>query len=342
MPCPCPHAELRYVDTDAPGITRRRLKRGWAYRDAGGARITDRDEIERLNAIGLPPAYTDAWFCPDSRGHIQAIGVDARGRRQYRYHSAFRAMQEAAKYSRCADFARALPALRRQVTADLARRHLVKERAVAAVVRLLDLGRLRVGNESYAITNKSFGATTLRKRHARVTGATLRLQFRAKSGRMRVMAVTDATLGRFVKRCQQLPGQHLFAWLDADGCAHPVTSTCVNYYLRAVMGTDFTARDFRTWGTSVLAFEALSNAPAPISLAAMLDPVTAALGNTPAVARRSYVHPDLVALARDKAAQAAFRAELRLPRRTRYLSRYERGLIAFLDAPVSATVRAAA
>ena len=330
---------ITYVDDSQPGITRRKVRHGWGYWDANGKRIADRDGIDRLNAVGLPPAYTDAWFCSDPNGHIQATGYDDRGRKQYRYHPGFREAQEAAKYDRCGAFGERLPRLRAKVERDLKLRGLCKDKAVAAVVRLLDLGSIRVGNEQYVQANKSFGATTLRKRHAKVKGQTLRLQFRAKSGKLRVLTITDGSLSRFVKRCQDLPGQHLFRWVDAAGEAHPVTSTDVNAYIREAMDDDFTAKHFRTWGASVIAFEALAEADGYLGIKAMLDPVTEALGNTPAIARKSYVHPRLIDLARDRDAQDAFRARLRLPRGSRYLSRAERGLIAFLEdesAPVHA------
>jgi DNA topoisomerase-1 len=323
--------DITYVDDQGPGITRRKVRHGWGYWSADGERITDRDEIDRLNRIGLPPAYGNAWFCTDPNGHIQATGYDDKGRKQYRYHTGFREAQEAAKYERCPIFGHRLPRLRARVEADLRRRDLSRARAVAAVVRLLDLGHIRVGNEDYARANKSFGATTLRRRHARVRGQKLRLQFRAKSGKLRVMTITDGTLSRFVRRCQDLPGQHLFRWVDAEGETHPVTSTDVNAYIRDAMGEDFTAKHFRTWGASVLAFEALAKADGHIGVNEMLAPVTEALGNTPAIARKSYVHPRLIALARDRAAQAALRDHLRLPRATRYLSRAERGLIELLE-----------
>lgn len=308
----------------------------WAYRDAAGNRITDRDEIDRLNAIALPPAYTDAWYCPHPDGHLQATGIDDRGRKQYRYHPEYRAAQDAAKYDRCARFGERLPKLRARIESDLRKRSLCRERAVAAVVRLLDLGRVRVGNESYVKANRSFGATTLRKRHALLVGRRLRLQYRAKSGRQRVLTITDNSLISFVKKCQDLPGQHLFRWVDEDGECHPVTSTDVNAYIRDAMGDDFTAKHFRTWGASVIAFEALATADGHLGLKAMLEPVTAALGNTPAIARKSYVHPTLIDLAKDREGQTAFRAGVSLPRTTRYLSRAERGLIAFLDAGADA------
>ena len=320
---------ISYHDDSDPGITRRKMRHGWGYYDADGIRITDRAEIERLNAIGLPPAYRDAWFCPSPNGHIQAVGWDEKGRKQYRYHVGFRETQEAAKYELCAPFGYALPKLRARVEADLKRRGLDKDMAVAAVVRLLDLGKVRIGNEGYVKSNKSFGATTLRKRHAALKGQSLKLQFKAKSGKMRMLTITDGSLSRFVKRCQDLPGQHLFRWVDAEGCCHPVSSSDVNAYIRDAMGSDFTAKHFRTWSASVLAFEALANAKQDISLKTMLEPVCEALGNTPAIARKSYVHPAVLGLVKD--GQSAFRVGLRLPRSTQYLSRTERGLIAFLE-----------
>lgn len=320
---------IRYCDDSKPGITRRKMRHGWGYWSPKGERITDRDEIDRLNKIGLPPAYRDAWFCPHPNGHIQAVGWDEKGRKQYRYHVGFREAQEAAKYSRCNEFGERLPRLRKQVEKDLRARKLTRERAVAAVVRLLDLGRLRVGNESYAKANKSFGATTLRRRHAQLTGTRLRLQYTAKSGKQRVLTITDNSLIRFVKKCQDLPGQHLFGWLDEAGEARPVTSGDVNDYIREAMGAPFTAKHFRTWGASAIAFEALATAPEPIGLKTMLEPVVEALGNTPAIARKSYVHPELIELAKDKAAQLALRQRLKLPRAKRHLTRAERGLIAF-------------
>ncbi|MDF0487438.1 DNA topoisomerase IB [Sphingomonas sp. H39-1-10] len=320
--------EITYCDDTEPGITRRKLRHGWGYWDAAGKRITDRDEIDRLNAIGLPPAYRDAWFSPDPYGHIQAVGWDERGRKQYRYHLEFRAAQECAKYDLCAPFGHALPKLRARVDADLARRGLGKAVAVAAIVRLLDLGHIRIGNEGYVKANKSYGATTLRRRHAVLKGKTIKLQYKAKSGKIRLLTITDHSLSRFVKKCQDLPGQHLFRWVDDDGATHPVTSSDVNAYIREAMGGPYTAKHFRTWGASVIAFETLLCAAHDIGLKTMLEPVAEALGNTPAISRKSYVHPLLIAAVKD--GQAALRAT-RLPRATRYLTRAERGLIAFLE-----------
>ena len=333
-------AGVIWCDDSGPGIARKQTRhKAWSYWYADGTRVTDRDAIDRLNAIGLPPAYRDAWFNPNPAGHIQAVGWDEKGRKQYRYHGDFRAQQEAAKYDRCAAFGTALPRLRARVGEDLKAGPVSREAAVAAVVRLLDLGHVRVGNEEYAESNQSFGATTLRKRHARVRGATLKLQYKAKSGKLRDLTITDRSLSRFVKMCQDLPEQHLFHWIDRDRAVHPVTSSDVNSYIKEATGRDFTAKHFRTWSASVIAFQALAEADKDISLKTMLAPVTEALGNTPAIARKSYVHPSLIALVKD--GQAAFRAGLKLPRGTQWLTRYERGLIAFLEAQAEETKAAA-
>lgn len=329
--------KIVYSDDSRPGITRKKARNGWGYWDAKGDRITDRGEIDRLNAIGLPPAYQDAWFNPKANGHIQATGKDDKGRKQYRYHVGFREQQEAAKYEKTAEFGRALPRLRKRVAADLRKRSLSRERAVAAVVRLLDQSHIRVGNEDYVKQNQSYGATTLRGRHGQVKGDKLRLRFKAKSGKEADCTISDRSLARFVKACQDLDEQHLFAWLDADGAAHPVTSSDVNDYIKAATGGDFTAKNFRTWGASLLAFEALAGADRDLTLKQLLEPVTAKLGNTPAIARKSYVHPDLIGLVKED--QAMFRRALRLPRATGELSRAERALIAFLDRAVVPVVK---
>jgi DNA topoisomerase-1 len=319
---------LRFVDDSVPGITRRRQGRYWQYFDAAGKRVTDRDEIDRLNGIGLPPAYRDAWFCAHPDGHIQAIGYDDKGRKQYRYHPDFREKQEAAKYERCRDFGKVLPKLRRRVAADLRKRKLTRDTVVAAVIRLLDSGQIRVGNEAYAQSNKSYGATTLRTRHAKVAGRTVKMRFKAKSGIERELNITDSTLSRIVRQCQDLPGQNLFQYLDDEGEPHPVTSTDVNDYIRAATGEDFTAKHFRTWTASVIAFEQICGAGEEgVGLKALLEPVAEALGNTPAISRKSYVHPAIVEAVKETPGR---RLALHCPRSTKYLSSAERGLIAFL------------
>ena len=324
-------SSLCFVDNSEPGITRKKLAHGWAYYGPDGARITDRDEIDRLNRIALPPAYRDAWFCPSCDGHIQAVGYDEKGRKQYRYHLDFRSQQETDKYDRCGDFGRALPKIRARVERDLAGRKLSKNTVIAAVVRLLDLGRVRIGNDGYAKANKSFGATTLRDRHAKVSGGTLKLEYVGKSGKVQRITINDRRLAHVVRRSQDLPGQRLFQYLDTDGQRHPVTSSDVNAYLREAGGGNFTAKHFRTWGASTLAYgQLVEAAPEGISLKTMLAPVAEALGNTPAISRKSYVHPALIELAR--AGGLKGQPKPRLPRAMRYLSPIERGLIAFLDA----------
>ena len=332
--------KIVYSDDSKPGITRKKVRNGWGYWTAKSERVTDREEIDRLNAIGLPPAYKDAWFNPKTNGHIQAVGWDEKGRKQYRYHVGYREQQEAAKYEKTAEFGHVLPKLRKRVEADIAKRGLTKQRAVAAVVRLLDTTHIRVGNEEYAETNESYGATTLRMEHGKVRGDTLKLQFKAKSGKLCNTAVTDKGLARFVKAAGDLDEQHLFAWLDDAGEAHPVTSSDVNAYIKEATGGDFTAKNFRTWGASLLAYEALAGADATLTLKQVLEPVTADLGNTPAIARKSYVHPDLIDLVKQD--QAAFRRALQLPRRIEGLSREERGLIAFLERDVVPAAKEAA
>jgi DNA topoisomerase I len=330
--------QLVYVDPEMPGITRKKSGKGWAYHDAKGNRITNREEIDRLNSIALPPAYVDAWFCPSAHGHIQAIGYDVRGRRQYRYHPDFRSKQDAAKYDRCADFGRALPLLRARVEADLAGKPTDRDTVIAAIVRLLDIARLRVGNEAYARDNKSFGATTLRTRHAKVSGSTLNLQYRAKSGIMRKLSISDKGLLRVVRKVQDLPGQQLFQYLDDNGEPRAIGSADVNAYIREAMGDDFSAKHFRTWGASVIALEhvvAAVKSGTPLKLMDILEPVSEALGNTPTIARKSYVHPHVLDLVSGELADG------KMPRKTRWLTPTERALIDMLDASAADLSKAA-
>ena len=321
---------LVFVDDSQPGFTRLACDGGWTYHDPGGAQVKDEATIRRLAAVALPPAYCNAWYCLDPNGHLLATGVDARGRKQYRYHPDFRLAREFAKFDGLSEFGQSLPLVRRRVEGDMARRGFGRDRAIAAVVRLLDTGAIRVGNEAYARSNKSFGATTLRKRHVDARGNSLRLHFRGKSGKMHDLHLTDRTLLRFVRRLQDLPGQHLFQFLDAAGEACPVGSSDVNAYLHETMGTAFSAKHFRTWGGTVTAFEAMTTSPEPLKLRDLLLQVSANLGNTPAIARKSYIHPTVLAIAGDKEAQERLRTDMRLPRQTRWLSRHERGLIELL------------
>ncbi len=320
--------KLRYVEDTSPGITRKRAGRGWAYFDADGKRVTQRAEIDRLNKVGLPPAYKQAWFCPSGNGHILATGIDDKGRKQYRYHPDYRARAEAEKFDGCLEFGKLLPKLRKRVESDLGERGLGRERAIANVIRLLDLGVVRVGNESYAKENKSFGATTLRRRHASVSGKTVRLRFKAKSGKLCEVTVTDARLAHFVRKMDDLPGQHLFQYLDDGDAPRAVGSDDVNDYLGETMGEEFTAKNFRTWHASAIAFEMLAEAKGQLTIAALSEGVAERLGNTPAIARKSYIHPAVVALVER---QAKWRARLKMPRKTKWLSGAERGLIELLE-----------
>ncbi|RNJ63357.1 MAG: DNA topoisomerase IB [Porphyrobacter sp. IPPAS B-1204] len=323
--------KLVYVDDDLPGITRRRAGKGWAYYNPSGTLIRDSEERARLNAIALPPAYHDAWFCPAPNGHILATGYDDAGRKQYRYHPDFRSAQESAKYDACARFGHLLPLVRKRVKEDLAQPRVTRERALAAVVRLLDLSAIRVGNEHYARTNASYGATTLRAGHAEVGSRRIVLEFTGKGGKEHDLTLVDAQLARAVQRMQDLAGEaddHLFRYMGDEGEVRPVTSGEVNAYLRETTGADFSAKHFRTFHASSLAFEKLATGRGRVKLSEMLENVAQRLGNTPAIARSSYVHPAVIARIEG---QEAWRAALTLPRQTRWLTRAERGLIAFLD-----------
>ena len=296
-------AGLTYVNDHEPGLSRQAGRGGrFAYRDAEGRAVRDAATLDRIARIVIPPAWTDVWISPDANGHIQATGRDQRGRKQYRYHPDWRAVRDAAKYERLAAFGRALPKLRRRVDADLARHGLARERVLAAVVRLLELTLIRVGNDEYARENKSFGLTTLRKRHAALSSVGGVFEFRGKSGQWRKVAFHDRRLARAVHACQDLPGQRLFQYVDDEGERRPVDSHDVNAYLREAMGGDFTAKDFRTWAGTLAALRTLEGEPAPASkaeakrvVAACIKAVAAELGNTPAVCRACYVHPAVLA-----------------------------------------------
>jgi len=323
---------LRHCTDDMPGITRKQIKGKWAYFSPDGERITDREEIDRLNGVALPPAYTEAWFCPYRNGHIQATGRDAKGRKQYRYHPDFRARQDKHKYLGAIEFGAALPKLRRKVEADLKKRKLDRDAVVAAIVRLIDTNFIRVGNEQYAKLNKSFGATTLRNRHLRKERGKLMMRFRGKHGIVHELPIRDSSLKRIVGKVQELPGQHLFQYTTDDGEVCPITSADVNDYIRTATGGDFTAKNFRTWGASVIAFEQMLEAQEEerrkISLKTVLEPVAEALGNTPAISRKSYVHPKLIEAARDNPKLPL--GEVERPRPKKWLSSEEVGLLDFL------------
>ena len=293
-------AALRYVSDGAPGIRRLRAGRGFTYRTANGASVRDFATRRRIQALAIPPAWTAVWICPAPEGHIQAVGRDARGRKQYRYHPRWRETRDATKYARLALFAARLPAIRRRVDEDLARPGLPREKVLATVVRLLETSLIRVGNAEYAAANGSFGLTTLRARHVTVQGSSLRFEFRGKGGKDHVVDVSDRRLARIVRQCQELPGHELFQYVDEAGARRTVGSGDVNGYLREVAGEEFTAKDFRTWAGTVLAARLLqeegarSESQAKRVVAEAIRAVASRLGNTAAICRKCYVHPGVL------------------------------------------------
>jgi len=320
---PANHAEqdaasvgLRYVRPDERWIQRRRSGRGFRYLDADGHPVGGSDTLERIRSLAIPPAWTEVRICPSSNGHLQAVGRDARGRRQYRYHPRFRARRDVGKFARLLRFAERLPRIRRRVDRDLARHGLPREKVLAAVVRLLETTRFRVGNPEYARLNQSFGLSTLRQRHAKVAGSRLRFRFKGKGGRIEERSVVDPRLAVIVRRCQELPGQELFAYIDEDGDVQAIQSEDVNAYLREAAGSvEFSAKDMRTWTATMVAFDALraalrdagdgpdANVSRPAAarsrfmarvIAEAVRRTAQEIGDSPAVARESYVHPALL------------------------------------------------
>jgi DNA topoisomerase-1 len=294
-------AGLRYVTDGLAGITRKRSGKGWAYYTPEGQRIADAATRKRLNSLAIPPAWTDVWICPDAGGHIQATARDARGRKQYRYHPSYREARDQSKFRRMLEFSEALPHLRERVVRDLRSDDLGRAQLLATVVRLLDRTLIRVGNDEYARENRSFGLTTLRRRHVSVSGDSLRFSFRGKSGVEHSIAVSEPRLARIIQRCQDLPGQEMFQYLNASGRREAVTSDDVNAYLREASGRDVTAKDFRTWGGTMLAAvelramgPAASRREADRNILRAVDAVAERLGNTRAVCRKYYVHPALL------------------------------------------------
>lgn len=294
-------AKLRYVNDDEPGLTRKGSSiANFSYHRADGKEVRAAHTLKRIRALAIPPAWTDVWVCADPDGHIQATGRDQKGRKQYRYHPRWQDVRDESKYARMIDFARALPKIRARIDEDLARPGVGRERVLAAVVRLLERSLIRVGNDEYARSNDSYGLTTLRNRHVAVKGSTIEFRFRAKSGKFWRLELDSPRLSKVVRACQDLPGQELFGYRDEDGSIHDVTSNDVNTYLREVTGQDFTAKDFRTWAGTVGAALALRAQELPDAKAAQkrvlnaaIDQVAQALGNTRAVCRKAYVHPQV-------------------------------------------------
>ena len=330
---------LRYVTDGTPGITRHKKGGRFLFRLANGQTVKDRLALDRITQLAIPPAYTDVWVCPLAHGHLQATGRDARGRKQYLYHPKWRAARDETKFDRMLAFGAALPRLRARVTRDIAvstGASVERSTVMAAVVRLLDTTMVRVGNDEYARSNHSFGLTTLRKRHVAVTGDHLRLRFKGKSGITHDVALKDKRIARVLKRCQSLPGQDLFQYLDTNGEAHGVNSSDVNDYLRDASGGEFTAKDFRTWHGSATALALFSALKRDEQIAIteplanrLITEVARLLGNTPAVCRKSYIHPQVLALLTD-ASITAPQASVAKPRRATGLTACDAAFLAFL------------
>jgi DNA topoisomerase-1 len=291
-------AGLRYTTDATPGITRRQSGTGFTYLTPDGRVLRNPAELQRIRSLVIPPAWKDVWICTDPRGHLQATGRDARGRKQHRYHPKWREVRDETKYHRLIGFAQALPAVRRRTTADLRRQGLPKEKVLAAVVQLLEKTLIRVGNDEYARQNQSFGLTTLRDGHVEVSGARVKFEFRGKSGVRHKVDLDDRRLASVVKACRDLPGYELFQYVDEDGKRQSIESLDVNAYLREITGQDFTSKDFRTWAGTVLAaqllrdFEAFdSDTQAKRNIVRAVESVSKRLGNTKAVCRKCYIHP---------------------------------------------------
>lgn len=291
-------AGLRYVSDQSPGISRRRNGVNFSYDDKEGKPLRDPAELKRIRSLAIPPAWQRVWICPRSNGHLQATGVDARGRKQYKYHPTWRAVRDEAKFERLLSFAEVLPKIRARVDEDMRRPALSREKVLATIVRLLEVSLIRIGNEEYAKENQSFGLTTMRNRHAEIDGSTVRFQFRGKSGKQHSVEVSDRRVASIVQKCQDLPGQRLFEYENSDGEIASVGSEDVNDYLHSITGQPFTAKDFRTWAGTVLAAVALgkveevdSQAIAKKNVVTAIEAVARLLGNTVAICRKCYIHP---------------------------------------------------
>lgn len=290
---------LHYVTDDMPGIQRKRFgKKGFAYIGVDGEKITDPEEIRRIQSLAIPPAYKDVWICPLPNGHLQATGRDAKGRKQYRYHPNWRSVRDQTKFTRMLLFSQALPQIRQRLEHDLALPGLPKEKVLAAILQLMQLTRIRVGNEEYAKSNESYGLTTLRDEHVRIRGEKIQFAFKGKSGVEHAIEISDRRLARIVKRCQDIPGQELFQYRDGEGNYQTIGSADVNQYLREISGQDFTAKDFRTWAGTVLAASELcalgmcdTKTAIKKNLVQAIKTVASHLGNRPATCRKYYVHP---------------------------------------------------
>jgi DNA topoisomerase I len=295
-------AGLRYRIPKGPGIRRRQAETDWVYIDPDDQPITDEETLARIKSLVIPPAWTSVWISPDPNGHIQAVGWDAKGRKQYRYHPEYRRVRDLVKFDRMREFGKALPRIRRAIERDLSRKGMPRRKLLAALVKLLETTYIRVGNEEYAEENGSFGLTTLRNQHVQVIGDRLKFKFRGKSGQNHEITVQDARLARIIRRCKDIPGSCLFEYIDDDGTPQCVDSGEVNEYLKEISGGDFTAKDFRTWGGTCLAASYLLEKCAlqqedQATKAALVDvvkQVASKLGNKPATCRKYYIHPSVM------------------------------------------------
>jgi DNA topoisomerase-1 len=350
IPGPSPVPGLRYVTDATPGFTRRRAGKGFIYLDAGGIRLDEPETLARIRTLAIPPAWTDVWICPLPGGHLQATGRDARGRKQYRYHDRWREVRDENKFERLPQFGRSLTPIRRRVDRDLRLEGLPRKKVLATVVRLMDTAYARVGNLEYARDNKSFGLTTLRNRHVEVRGPTMRFEFQGKGGKKHLFDLQDQRLASIVRRCRDLPGYQLFQYVDEDGQRRPVDSGDVNDYVREISGGDFTAKDFRTWAGTVMAARSLaavgpaaSQPRAQRNVVRAVEVVAKRLGNTPAIARRSYIHPAVIELYAEGGLTDSWDRPLpeRAPRATNRLRADEARLLRLLKQRVGTRRRAA-
>lgn len=348
---PARAAGLRYSNLNGPGICRRKAGKGFTYLGPEGTRIKDTETLERIRKLVIPPAWRSVWIAPDERGHIQAVGYDDRGRLQYKYHPKFREVREQAKFEHMLEFASALPTLRQRLAKDMAKPGVVREKVLATVVHLLETTLIRIGNPSYARENKSYGLTTLLDRHVRIEGSELRFHFSGKSGKTWNLSVRDRRIARIVKACQDVPGQHLFQYYDANGERQQVTSSDVNDYLREIAGGDITAKDFRTWTGTVLAALALhefeagdTKAAAKRNVTRAIERVALRLGNSPTICRKCYVHPEILDSYLDGQLMLEIRDEIdrELSQPIDRLSPGEAAVLAFLRARLSRDLRKAA
>jgi DNA topoisomerase-1 len=343
------HAEsagLIYVCDDGPGIGRIGSAKNPRYLDANKRPVTEEHTLARIRRLAIPPAWTEVWICPKENGHLQATGRDARGRKQYRYHPHWRQVRDETKYNRMIEFAKALPKVRRRIRRDLKKEGLPREKVLATVIKILETGLIRVGNDEYARTNKSFGLTTMQDRHVDVNGSTISFQFRGKSGKFHRIDIQDRHLARIVAHCQAIPGQELFQYVGDDGKPHDITSTDVNEYLREITNSDFTAKDFRTWGGTVLAAMALrglrecpTKTQARKNLVRAIESVAQRLGNTPAICKKCYIHPEIMNSYLDGTMIDTFQKRADELQKVAGLSADESAVLAFLKKRLAAEQR---